>query len=62
MGITYSECVSVALVIQNAMRMSHIVTYGLSDPAAFSTLSHKIMILEKNFTKHKVRVVIFYGL
>ena len=28
-GITYSEFVSVALVIQHAMRMSHIVIYGL---------------------------------
>jgi len=47
MGITYSECASVTLVIQNAMRIGHIVIYSLSDPAVFSTLSHKNMILEK---------------
>ena len=29
-GIAYSECVSVALVIQHAMRMRHIVICGLS--------------------------------
>jgi hypothetical protein len=33
--ITYSECVSVALVIQYAKRMRHIVIYGLSDPTIF---------------------------
>jgi hypothetical protein len=41
MGITYTECASGALVILNAMCMGHIVIYGLSDPAVFSTLSYQ---------------------
>jgi hypothetical protein len=34
-NITYSECVSVALGIQHAIRMRHIVTRGLSDCKIF---------------------------
>jgi hypothetical protein len=41
MGVTYSEYVSVALVIQNATRMGLIAIHGLSGSAVFSTLSHK---------------------
>jgi hypothetical protein len=33
--ITYSECVSVALVIQYAKRMRHIVIYSLPDSTIF---------------------------
>jgi len=33
--ITYSECMSVALVNQHEMRMCHIVICGLSDPTMF---------------------------
>ena len=33
--ITYSECVSVALVILYAKRMRHAVIYALSDPTIF---------------------------
>jgi hypothetical protein len=35
MNITYSECVPVALGIQGAMRMRHIVPYGLPGSKMF---------------------------
>ena len=43
MSITYSECVSVALDIQHAMRMLHIILTSVTCLALpyFSTLSHK---------------------
>ena len=43
MSITYSECVSVALVIRHAKRMRRIVLPSVASPALpyFSTLSHK---------------------
>jgi hypothetical protein len=42
-SITYSECVSVALVIQHAKRMRRIILSSVVCPALpyFSTLSHK---------------------
>ena len=40
-GITYSECVSVALGTQHAMRMRHIVICGLSGPT--STFPHYLI-------------------
>jgi hypothetical protein len=42
-SITYSECVSVALVIQNAKRMRHILLSSVACLARqhFPTLSHK---------------------
>jgi hypothetical protein len=39
--VIYSECVSVALVIQHAMLVSHTDICGLSGSANFSTLSQK---------------------
>jgi hypothetical protein len=42
-SISYSECVSVALVIQHAKRMRRIVLSSVAYPVKmyFSTLSHK---------------------
>jgi len=40
-NITYSERLSVALVIHHAMRMLHVVSCGLSEFTIFSTFSHK---------------------
>ena len=34
-SVTYSECVYIALVIQNAMRMRHTVTCGLPSSTIF---------------------------
>ena len=41
--ITYSECVSVALIIQNANRMGRIILSSVASLAVphFSTVSHK---------------------
>jgi len=51
----------VALGIQHAMRMRHIVISSLSSSTIFSALSLKRRDLpEKKFIEYKMRVLIFY--
>ena len=59
--IKYSECAFLALGIQHAMRMRHIVIRSLPHSTIFlSTLSHKRHVFrKKKVTEHKMRVLIF---
>jgi len=57
---TYSECVSVALGKQLAMRMRHIVICGLSDSAVFfphCLINSRIFVIR--VIEHKMLVLIF---
>ena len=59
MSITYCECVSVALGIQHALHISHIVICGL--PALRCSFPHyliRVAIFEK-FSGHKICLMIF---
>ena len=59
--ITYSECVFVALVIQNAVRMHRILVSCVVFPFVqdFFTLSHEPYDYGQKFTKHKICYLIF---
>jgi hypothetical protein len=59
--ITYSEGVFLALRIQNAMRLRHIVICGCSLLSSFFLLPHKRQdFREKNFIEHKMCCLISY--
>jgi len=61
-SITYSECVSVVLVIQHAKCMCHIILLSVACPAVpyFSTLFHKQNDFEKKiYILYKMCVLIF---
>jgi len=59
-SVTYSECVSVASVIQHAKHMHHVILSSVASLALhFSTLSHKQHDFQKEVIEHKVRVLSF---
>ena len=60
-SIAHSECVFIALVIQHAMRMRHVILPSVACPTLrkVSTLSHKEHDFRANVTEHKMCVLIF---
>ena len=61
MSITYSECVSIALVSQHVTRMRRVMLLSVAYPALtyFSTLSHTRHDFRKKVIEHKMCVLIF---
>jgi len=58
-NITYSECVFVALGIQHAIHMSHIVTCGLPHSTIFFQLSETRHVFRKKLLNTKCVFFIF---
>jgi len=59
-GITYSVCMSVALVIQHAMCVHHMVIGGMYfSVLCFNIVSYMAWFSDKKFTEHKMYVMIF---
>ena len=58
-SISYSECVSVALVIQHAVRMRRIILWSVAYLALpyFSTLIHKRHGLLEKVIEHKIYII-----
>ena len=59
---TYSECMSVALVIQHVMRMRPIILSSMAYPAVqcfFHIMSQEAQVSKKNIIGHKMCVSSF---
>ena len=61
-NVAYSEGVFVALVIQHAMRMRHVVICVCSAARYFSSLSHKLHDFREKIIEHGTCVLIFLHL
>jgi hypothetical protein len=61
-SIIYSDCVSVALIIQHAKRMCRVILSSVISLAVscFSTLFHKRYDFQEKGTEHKMCVLIFF--